>query len=228
MNKPELVKTADGSDTLFVREINEHYHSTFGAVQESRHIFIEAGLHKCELPSINLFEIGFGTGLNAYLTILDGIKSGKTIRYITIEKYPLPSSIWNTLNYTDIILEGEPLLFQKIHTAKWNEEVKINDHFSILKLSADLTDIDYSALPLFNLIYFDAFSPEKQPELWDTSIFIKLANHCADRAKLVTYCAKGIVRRSLIEAGFTPERIPGPPGKREILRGTLIKQFLTI
>jgi len=228
MNIPEIVKTSDGSDTLFVSELNEHFHSTFGAVQESKHIFIEAGLQKCESNSINLFEVGFGTGLNAYLTVLESNKLNLTIRYITIEKYPLPSTIWTTLNYPEIVPEGNPELFKMIHEAKWNKEVKITDHFSILKLSADLTDIDYSNLPLFHLIYFDAFSPEKQPELWETSIFLQLASHCESGAKLVTYCAKGVVRRSLIEAGFTVERIPGPPGKREILRGTLEKQSTTI
>ncbi len=228
MNIPKIVKTADGSDTLFVSELNEHYHSTFGAVQESMHIFIKAGLHKCEQKSINLFEVGFGTGLNAYLTVLESIRTNQVIRYITVEKYPLQSAIWTSLNYTEIVPEGDPSLFQMIHEAKWNEEVKITDHFSILKLSTDLTDIDYSKLPLFDLIYFDAFSPEKQPELWGASIFLQLASHSAFNAKLVTYCAKGIVRRSLIAAGFTTERIPGPPGKREILRGTLEKQNPTI
>ncbi|HEY3389090.1 MAG TPA: tRNA (5-methylaminomethyl-2-thiouridine)(34)-methyltransferase MnmD [Prolixibacteraceae bacterium] len=224
----ELVKTADGSDTLFVRELNEHYHSTFGAIQESMHIFIQAGLQKCEKVSINLFEVGFGTGLNAYLTLLESIKTNQNILYITVEKYPLPSAIWTALNYKEIIPEGNPNLFRMIHEAMWNEKVKITDHFSILKLSSDLKDIDYSALPSFDLIYFDAFSPEKQPELWENSVFFQLADHCEFMAKLVTYCAKGVVRRSLIAAGFTTERIPGPPGKREILRGTFEKLHPTI
>jgi tRNA U34 5-methylaminomethyl-2-thiouridine-forming methyltransferase MnmC len=217
---PELVKTDDGSDTLFVRELGEHYHSTFGAVQESMHIFINAGLRQCHQPYLNLFEVGFGTGLNAYLTLLESINIKQTIRYFTIEKYPLQPEIWSVLNYPAVIPEGNPELFRSIHTAKWDKEIKINDHFSILKLSSDLTDVDYSALPLFDLVYFDAFSPEKQPELWETSIFRNIESHCLPFAKLVTYCAKGAVRRSLKEAGFTPERIPGPPGKREILRGT--------
>ena len=220
MKAPELVKTADGSDTLFVAELGEHYHSTFGAVQESMHIFIDAGLHKCKQSSINLFEVGFGTGLNAYLTVLDTLKTNQTIQYITIEKNPLQSEIWSALNYAETVPGGHPSLFTIIHEAKWNEKVKITDHFSILKLSSDLVGFDYSALPLFDLIYFDAFSPEKQPELWDTSIFSQLESHCFPKAKLVTYCAKGIVRRSLKEVGFIPERIPGPPGKREMLRGT--------
>lgn len=220
MTTPEFVKTADGSDTLFVTELGEHYHSTFGAVQESMHIFIGAGLRKCDQPLINLFEVGFGTGLNAYLTLLESLKTNQTIRYITIEKYPLPSEIWTLLNYPDIVPDGDPRLFHTIHEANWNEEVQITDHFSLLKCSADLLDFDYSALPLFDLIYFDAFSPEKQPELWKSSVFSQLVSHCAPMGKLVTYCAKGVVRRSLKEVGFTPERIPGPPGKREMLRGT--------
>jgi tRNA U34 5-methylaminomethyl-2-thiouridine-forming methyltransferase MnmC len=119
-----------------------------------------------------------------------------------------------------VVPNGNQELFQSIHNAKWNEEVKITNHFSLLKLSSDLADVDYNALPFFDLIYFDAFSPEKQPELWVTSVFCQLAIQCTPLAKLVTYCAKGAVRRSLIEAGFTTERIPGPPGKREMLRGT--------
>lgn len=220
MITPELFKTDDGSDTLFVRELGEHYHSTFGAVQESMHIFITSGLRLCDQPVLNLFEVGFGTGLNAYLTALETIKTKQTIRYFTIEKYPLQAKIWTALNYPTIIPKGDPELFRKIHEAPWNEDVKITEYFSIQKISSDLTVIDYTTMPLFDLIYFDAFSPEKQPELWETKIFHQISEHSAPMAKIVTYCAKGVVRRSLIEAGFTVERIPGPPGKREILRGT--------
>ena len=226
MTVPELVKTDDGSDTLFVRELGEHYHSTFGAVQESMHVFISAGMQKCTQPLPTIFEVGFGTGLNTYLTILETIKTSQSVRYITVEKHPLPIELWSAINYPAIIPNGNQELFQMIHKAKWNEEVKITNHFSLLKLSSDLTDIDYSALPLFDLIYFDAFSPEKQPKLWETSIFCQLANQCKHMAKLVTYCAKGAVRRSLIEAGFTIERIPGPPGKREMLRGTKTQKLI--
>lgn len=220
MITPELVKTEDGSDTLFIRELGEHYHSTFGAVQESMHVFIRAGLRQCEQPSLNIFEVGFGTGLNAYLAILEIVKTGQSVRYITVEKYPLSKELWSAVNYPAIIPDGNPELFRLIHEAKWNEAVRITDSFSIIKLSLDLTDVDYSVLPLFDLIFFDAFSPEKQPKLWETSIFCQLSNQCTNEAKFVTYCAKGAVRRSLIEAGFTIERIPGPPGKREMLRGT--------
>jgi len=220
MNAPELIKTADGSDTLFLRELDEHYHSTFGAIQESTHVFIEAGLRKFEQSQLIILEVGFGTGLNAFLTLSETIKSKKTIRYITIEKYPLPQSIWETLNYPTLIPGGSSELFRKIHEAAWNEEVKITEYFSLLKLPADLAEVDYLALPMFDLIYFDAFSPGKQPELWTTSVFRQISAHCSPAAKFVTYCAKGEVRRSLNEVGFTTERIPGPQGKREMLRGT--------
>lgn len=220
MNSPELVKTDDGSDTLFARELGEHYHSTFGAIQESTHVFIEAGLRTCEQQALTLFEVGFGTGLNAYLTLLETQKTHQTIRYITVEKYPIPRSIWEVLNFPALIANGSPELFRKIHEAAWNEEVIITDRFSVIKLSSDLTDVDYPTLPLLDLIYFDAFSPGKQPELWLASIFCQISEQCTPAAKFVTYCAKGEVRRSLNEAGFITERIPGPQGKREMLRGT--------
>ncbi len=223
MNLPELVKTSDGSDTLYLSEIDEHFHSTHGAIQESNHVFIVAGMRTCKKQSLTIFEVGFGTGLNAYLTILEAITKGIIIRYITVEKYPLPKGIWESLNYPHLIENENSRFFEDIHEAPWNQEVNISHFFSILKLSADLTNLVLSTLPIFDLIYYDAFSPEKQPELWETSVFKQLADHCNPEAKIVTYCAKGAVRRSLKEAGFVPERIPGPPGKREMLRGTKSK-----
>jgi tRNA U34 5-methylaminomethyl-2-thiouridine-forming methyltransferase MnmC len=225
MITPEIVKTADGSDTLFVNALGEHYHSTHGAIQESKHIFIEAGLQKCEQSSIVIFEIGFGTGLNAYLTLLETIKTKKQVRYYTVEKYPLSPAIWTTLNYPEILPFDDGSLFRQLHESEWNKEVKITEYFSIFKLPAGLSEVSFSSLPLFNLIYFDAFSPEKQPDLWEATVFIRIANHCQPGAILTTYCAKGVVRRSLKEAGFITERIPGPPGKREIIRGTIINEI---
>lgn len=220
MTPPELVKTADGSDTLFVKELGEHYHSTFGAVQESKHIFIGAGLRSCDKDPLIVFEVGFGTGLNAYLTLLESIKTKQTIRYISVEKYPLAAKIWTNLNYPLLVPGGDEEIFNRIHEAGWNEQVAITSNFSIQKISSDFYELEYSELPLFDLIYFDAFSPDKQPELWETSVFRRLSDQCAPGGKIVTYCAKGVVRRSLNEVGFITERIPGPPGKREMLRGT--------
>jgi tRNA U34 5-methylaminomethyl-2-thiouridine-forming methyltransferase MnmC len=222
MNKSEIVKTGDGSDTLFVSALGEHYHSTFGAVQESMHIFIEAGLKKIDKKELTLFEVGFGTGLNAFLTLFETVKTNQIIHYITTEKYPVPSSLWSMLNFPMFVPPEYREFFSKIHEAPWNREVNLTEHFTLLKISSGLADVDYTTLPPFDLVYFDAFSPEKQPELWETPVFFKIANHCAPNGKLVTYCAKGVVRRSLNTAGFATERIPGPPGKREMLRGTKI------
>ncbi len=220
MNLHEIVKTSDGSDTVFQKELGEHYHSTFGAVQESLHVFINSGLRYCNKTSLTIFEVGFGTGLNAYLTISESFTNEKSIRYITVEKYPLSQEIWKSLNYPEIMKDTNQLYFKNIHEAPWNQEISITTNFSFLKLSSDLTLLDFSALPPFDLIYYDAFSPEKQPELWETQLFKNLADHCLQDAIIVTYCAKGAVRRSLKDAGFIPERLPGPPGKREMLRAT--------
>ena len=201
-------------------ELGEHYHSTHGAVQESMHVFIEAGLRKCDQPALTVFEVGFGTGLNAFLTLADSLKTKQAIRYITVEKYPLTSRVWESLNYPELITGCDSALFRAIHEAPWNSEVQITEYFSILKLSSDLVAIDYAVLPLFDLIFFDAFSPATQPELWTTSIFRPIADHCHPGGLIVTYCAKGAVRRILEEVGFRMMRIPGPPGKREMLKGT--------
>jgi tRNA U34 5-methylaminomethyl-2-thiouridine-forming methyltransferase MnmC len=214
----EIIKTADGSDTLFVRELNEHYHSTFGAIQESLHIFIRSGLNLKNESPLTIFEVGFGTGLNAFLTLLDSYATGQKIHYITIEKYPIPLNTWELLNYPKLLSEDKREDFRAIHLSRWNEKININENFALTKITGDLTSFDHDLLPIFDLIYFDAFSPEKQPELWKTEIFKKLFIHTAAFGKLVTYCSKGNVRRSLKESGFIVERIPGPPGKREILR----------
>ncbi len=217
--KPEIIKTADGSDTLYVRNIDEHYHSTFGAVQESRHVFIEAGLLTCQHSPLTIFEAGFGTGLNAWLTFLESSKKGLDIHYFSIEKYPLSDEIIESLNYSSY-LDDKTGTFSGMHKAPWNEEIKLSDHFILHKISGDLATFDFDLIPELDLIFFDAFSPEKQPELWDLSIFNSLYAHTSWNGKLVTYCAKGSVRRALNHSGFVTERIPGPPGKREMLRAT--------
>ena len=214
----ELIKTADGSDTLFVRELDEHYHSTFGAIQESLHVFIKSGLNLKNEPKLTIFEVGFGTGLNVFLTLLDSLKSGQNIHYITIEKYPIPRNTWESLNYPKLLQEDSTEIFRKIHLSPWNEKVRLTENFVLTKILGDMSSFDFDRLPLFDLIYFDAFSPEKQPELWETVIFNKLYSNTLPLGILVTYCSKGIVRRSLKESGYVVERIPGPPGKREILR----------
>lgn len=214
--KRELQQTADGSHTLFIPEMDEHYHSVNGAVQESRHVFIEAGLHHQAKKDITVFEIGFGTGLNAFLTLLDAEENNRTINYYSIELYPLKPQLVQALNYGEVICPGKKELFNALHAAPWNEPANITGHFILHKIQGDNNSCE---LPEgIDLVYFDAFAPDKQPEMWNQEIFNNLYAHMAEGGILTTYCAKGVVRRMMQEAGYSVERIPGPPGKREMLR----------
>jgi tRNA U34 5-methylaminomethyl-2-thiouridine-forming methyltransferase MnmC len=200
-----------------VPEIDECYHSTHGAVQESRHIFIDAGLRKCKKSKICVLEIGFGTGLNAFLTLLEAEGSEKKINYISLELFPVEINKALQLNYPDILAPDKNLLFKHMHTCTWNEEIQLTPFFGLSKIKSDFTEFVF--INNFDIVYFDAFSPEKQPEMWSDKQFEKIYAHCNQGAILTTYCAKGIVRRTMQSAGFEVERIPGPPGKREMLRG---------
>jgi len=213
----ELLITSDGSHTLFVPEIDECYHSSHGAIQESRHIFIESGLKHCTKKEIRVLEIGFGTGLNAFLTLIEAERSGKKIHYISLEKYPVEVEKAFQLNYSDLIAPEFKEIFEKLHTSLWNEVAQISTFFSLKKVEADFTKYDFTEK--YDVIFFDAFSPEKQPEMWTVEQFEKLYKCCNFEAVLTTYCAKGDIRRAMQKAGFKVERLQGPPGKREILRG---------
>ena len=213
----EIKLTEDGSHTLFVSEIDECYHSTHGAIQESQHIFIEAGLMRCSKQEMQVLEIGFGTGLNAFLTLLEAEGRGNQIKYTALEKYPVEIEKANQLNYPEVLASDKRLFFEQMHAAPWDIVVKITPSFSLLKMEVDFTQYDFK--DMYDVIYFDAFSPEKQPEMWSEELFEKIYTHCNTDAVLTTYCAKGYVRRALQAAGFVVERLPGPKGKREILRG---------
>lgn len=214
--KRELQLTADGSHTLFIPEMDEHYHSVNGAVQESRHVFIEAGLHRLEREEITILEIGFGTGLNAFLTLLDAEAHQQKIHYYSVELYPLDIDVIESLNYGEIICGGRKDVFRALHGAKWNTSVRVTEFFELHKIQGDSNTC---GLPeQIDLIYFDAFAPDKQPEMWNQEIFNRLYAHTTEGGLLMTYCAKGVVRRMMKEAGYSVERIPGPPGKREMLR----------
>lgn len=214
----ELQTTSDGSHTLYVPEIDETYHSTHGAIQESSYIFINAGLKQCKKQCVNILEVGFGTGLNAFLTAIEAEKSGQEIHYFTLEKYPVPIEKANQLNYSHQIPDKNSKdLFENIHYAQWEKEVEISNYFKLKKNQCDFTT--YQPDTTFDVIYFDAFSPEKQPEMWTEEQFLKIYNVCNESAILTTYCAKGSVRRAMQAVGFKVERLAGPPGKREILRG---------
>lgn len=220
---PKIEITADGSHTLFVPELNEHYHSVNGAMQESNHVFIDAGLHYCTKEEIMIFEVGFGTGLNAFLTLIDSQKSNKKIHYKSIETYPLDMEIIDQLNYTDSFSVHHRLLYTAMHKAEWGTEVEITPDFFLTKIKNDFTQYCFEPLAdSIDLIYFDAFAPDKQPDMWNQQLFNQLYKISTDQAILVTYCAKGVVRRMLQAAGYKTERLPGPPGKREMLRATKI------
>ena len=218
MNKVLIETTADGSHTLFVPDLNEHYHSVNGAIQESRHVFIEAGLKKCLKNEISVLEIGFGTGLNAYLTLLYSIEEKKNIFYSTVELHPLVPEIINNLNYTRQ-LPGYDYLFSLLHGVSWDTEHEVTPTFCLKKVHTDFSLLNYEYNRTFDLIYFDAFAPEKQPSLWTQEIFDFIYKQTNMNGIIVTYCAKGAVRRMIQSAGFIIERLPGPPGKREMLRG---------
>lgn len=218
MVKTELKLTGDGSHTLYIPEFNEHYHSTHGAIQESLHVFINAGLKACQKKQLNILEIGFGTGLNALLTIQEAKASDLEISYVCFEPYPLPDAVWQQLNYPDLCdLDTENDIYAAMHKAPWNKVEMLNKRFKILKKAER---IEHALLPatFFDLIYFDAFAPAVQAELWTFDIFNKLFSATQNDGILVTYSAMGEVRRNLMKSGFKVERLPGPPGKREMLR----------
>lgn len=213
-----LRETEDGSHTLYVPVIDETYHSIHGAVNESKHVFIEAGLSLIEKQEIKVLEIGFGTGLNALLVAIYAQNSGKRISYTSIEKYPIEELVWEQLNYGEVLSSTK--LFNTLHRVAWGSKAVITPNFSLKKLQADLKSLSLS--DQYDCIFFDAFSPEKQAELWTEDIFRYIYTHTADNGVLTTYCAKGAVRRVLQAVGFKVERIPGPVGKREMLRARKI------
>jgi tRNA U34 5-methylaminomethyl-2-thiouridine-forming methyltransferase MnmC len=220
---PELIITADGSHTLYVPRLNEHYHSTFGALSESKHIFIEAGLK--QIPpgkrNVKILEIGFGTGLNALLSSVETDKSGIIIHYRSLEPFPLNPAITRQLNYPELLGGITGLLLKKLHDADWNREIKITDSFILNKVQSGLEKVELEN-NWFDLVFFDAFGPEVQPELWTERIFRKIFKSVKKEGLLVTYSVKGSVRRALKNAGFSVEKIPGPAGKREITRAIKI------
>ncbi|MCX6283170.1 MAG: tRNA (5-methylaminomethyl-2-thiouridine)(34)-methyltransferase MnmD [Bacteroidetes bacterium] len=214
-----IVSTSDQSHTIYVPGLNESYHSTHGAIRESKHIFIEAGLlHLNKGTSICVLEIGFGTGLNALLTQIEAETMGKQVLYTAIEAFPLEEEIWSQLNYPSMLCSIDySRTFEKLHLADWGKTEVLSNFFSIHKIHIKLQD--YSPEPnQFDAVYFDAFSPAAQPELWTTGIFMKLYPAMKPGAVLTTYSVKGDVIRSMKAAGFTTEKIPGPPGKRQITR----------
>ncbi len=216
----KIIATGDGSHTIFVPELNEHYHSIHGAVQESMHIFINSGFDFCKANPVNIFEAGFGTGLNALLTAMRSINGDRVVNYTSIEKHPLPDYIINSLNHFVFTGKEGKKIFDTIHSTGWNYPQIICDNFILNKIKGDLTSDDISGS--YDLIYFDAFGPDKQPEMWTLDIFKKISDITVTNGILVTYSAKGEVKRNLKYCGFEVTLLPGPPGKRQIIRAVKI------
>lgn len=213
-----IVTTNDGSHTIHNKSLDEHYHSTNGAIQEAELVYIQNALNYTSKKEITLFEVGFGTGLNAFLTAIYAFEQKRKIRYITIEKFPIQKELISELNYTSFFKDTYKSFFSSIHSSNWGKEEVINEYFSLLKIEGDL--LDFPKIPNFDVVYFDAFAPNKQDEMWSQQIFDYIFQNMNSNGIITTYCAKGDVRRMMQQAGFTMERIPGPPGKREMLRGS--------
>ncbi|CAN5370796.1 tRNA (5-methylaminomethyl-2-thiouridine)(34)-methyltransferase MnmD [soil metagenome] len=213
----KIILTEDGSSTIYNSELNQHYHSIHGAIQESQHVFMKMGFEEIikSKSEISILEIGFGTGLNAFLVLLESLK----VVYTSLEAFPLEEKEFTLLNYAEQLNVPEKQSdFLKLHSSPWEIPISINENFTINKKKVKLEDFIFDNNS-FDLIFFDAFSPEVQPELWTEEIFRKIFSATKPKGILVTYCAKGQVRRNMIAAGFSVERLEGPPGKREMLRG---------
>ncbi|VAW26211.1 tRNA (5-methylaminomethyl-2-thiouridylate)-methyltransferase [hydrothermal vent metagenome] len=221
MKPGKPVKTKDGSHTLFNEKAGEHYHSVFGAIQESEHIFIRAGLegYKNLENELRILEIGFGTGLNGLLTLNWAEKHHQHIQYTGIEAFPVMQSTLKELNYP-VLLHVDSTIFMKMHSS--SERRQILSFLSLHVLYEKLRDY-HPASNRFHVVFFDAFSPDSQPEMWTEEVFVKLYNALVPGGILVTYSCKGTVKRALKAAGFRLEKLPGPPGKREFLRATVQK-----
>jgi tRNA U34 5-methylaminomethyl-2-thiouridine-forming methyltransferase MnmC len=214
----KIITTSDGSHSIYIPELDEHYHSIHGAIQESKHVFIEAGLKY--LPkhhsSISVFEVGFGTGLNALLTYLESERADLEIRYTSVEAFPVEVATVQELNYPEET-GSERKVFELLHSCEWEIANVISGKFSLHKIKSTLQDVAFGN-EQFDLVYFDAFGPPVQPEMWTDEGFQKLYSAMRTGGVLVTYCSKGEVQRAMKRAGFRVEKIPGPPGKREMVR----------
>jgi tRNA U34 5-methylaminomethyl-2-thiouridine-forming methyltransferase MnmC len=232
----ELLLTNDGSHTLHHPTLNETYHSKFGAVEESKYVFLEKGLgdylkrtSNSKQQAISILEIGYGTGLNALLFADYAIENKIKLQYTGIDILPLSEAILTQLNYSEIIPLHTTDLFQQLNLAAWNVKTIVNDYFEINKIQADIHDFDGSNyLETIDLVLMDAFAPDKQPDMWQNELFCNLFSIQKPGGILVTYTSKGAVKRSLIQAGYVVEKLPGPPMKRHMLRATKPLQNETV
>jgi tRNA U34 5-methylaminomethyl-2-thiouridine-forming methyltransferase MnmC len=218
--KIEILKTADGSPTLYLPELDETYHSRHGSVQEAQHVFIANGLKPLasENKSIQILEVGFGTGLNALLSAQFAAENQVQLNYTGIEAHPVEEVIWRELDYLQI--QEWQVFYEQLMKAKWEVPSQLQDYFQITKVQKRIQD--WQAAASFDLIYFDAFGPRAQAEMWNKAIFEKLYAALSIGGILVTYCAQGQFKRDLKAVGFALESLPGPPGKREMTRALKI------
>ncbi len=219
--KRKIIVTADGSKTIQIEDWNEQYHSIHGAVQEAYHVFIKSGFWQVEEKEhqVRILEMGFGTGLNALITMHEAEKRDVSVEYVGIERYPVSLDEAFQLEYPKMLKwSGSEAMYRKMHEVSWENTHQLTPNFSLEKCQKDFFEVNQSSL--FNLVYFDAFGARVQPELWTAALFEKMFRALKPNGILVTYSAKGSVRRALQEVGFVVERLPGPPGKREMLRAT--------
>lgn len=212
----EVQKTADGSDTVLNKSIGVHYHSTNGAITEAEHVFISAGLNHFSQSDIAILEVGLGTGLNAALTAMHADEKGLKVSYVGVELYPLTTKFISEIGYPKQLQPAAAIAWNVISNAPWNAAFALNSNFTITKQQADFTC--WVSNQQFDLIYFDAFAPDCQPEMWAPEQFKKLFASLKPNGVLVTYSAKGIVKQALRNAGFTVKRLQGPPGKHHMLK----------
>jgi len=211
----KIIKTEDGSTTIHLVDWGECYHSKNGAIQEAYHVFINNGLSLVKEKSVSILEMGFGTGLNAFVTLLESEQNDLTIDYVGIEAYPISDEEIQSLNYVEQlnaeIFKDEFLL---MHNSEWGVKTKITENFTLTKRKQLFQDID--DLNQYDIVYFDAFGYPFQPELWSEAIFVKMFNSINEKGILVTYAARGVIKRAMQHAGFQVKKVPGPPGKREM------------
>lgn len=218
----EIFVTQDGSHSITASRFGVSYHSKYGAITESRHVFIQAGLYPLLLNTpakISILEMGFGTGLNALLTYHETANRQVEVYYEAVEEFPISIPAAQSLNYPQLIDENDATLntaFVQMHNMPWEQEIALAPHFNLQKRLGNLEELQF--VPRFDLIYFDAFAPSAQPELWTAAIMQKMYDSLKPGGVLVTYCAKGEFKRTLKSVGFVVERMPGPPGKREMTK----------
>ena len=219
MDEPSLITTADGSHSLYRADLDETYHSRHGAIQESMHVFIHQGLDfltgLTDKKQIAVLEIGFGTGLNALLAAEAASRTGRAITYTSLEALPVAEPLWSELNYAQD--PQEQARFESLHRAPWGVLTAIQRDFGLLKMHQTLQEAVLTP-GLFDLVFFDAFAPAKQPEMWELPMLDKVTQAMGDKSVFVTYCAKGQLKRDLRDLGLQVETLPGPPGKKEMVR----------